>query len=262
MRNCKTILGACLITPLLLAQSLDRLPLLRVIELKGNTYHVQGIEAGPDRLWVTSVDKATQSGYLHEFAIPGGDMIRQVKLQDGLRYHPGGIAGTEESLWIPIAEYRAQSTSIIQRRNKRTLAIEKQFAVDDHIGCIAVHDGVLIGGNWDTRELYFWDANGKLLRKEKNPVANAVQDMKVIGGALVGSGLLASRPQGDSKADRSGAIDWLNPVTLQPLRRLTAGKTSRGEPFTREGMAIRGDELMLLPEDEPSRLFVFRLLKP
>ena len=131
-------IAAGLLVPCLLSQSLDRLPLLRVIELKGRTYHVQGIEvqgikAESDRLWVTSVDRDTQSGYLHEFALPGGMLVREVKLQDGARYHPGGIAGADGSLWIPIAEYRANSTSIIQRRNKRTLAVEKQFSVDDHI---------------------------------------------------------------------------------------------------------------------------------
>ena len=235
---------------LLRAQSLDKLPLLRVLELRGRTFHVQGIETGGNRLWVTSVDRPTQTGYLHEFDSTTGQLIREVRLQDGLRFHPGGIAGTGDALWIPIAEYRAKSTSIIQRRNKRTLAVEAQFAVDDHIGCIAVHDSGLIGGNWDTKELYFWDNKGKLIRKEANPVRNAFQDIKVAAGMLVGSGLLP---------DGSGAIDWLDPVSLKPTRHLSVGKTDRGNVFTREGMTIQGDELMLLPEDEHSRLFVFRL---
>jgi hypothetical protein len=149
-----------------------------------------------------------------------------------------------------MAEYRPNSTSIVQRRNKRTLEVEKQFVVDDHIGCIAVHGNTVIGGNWDSRELYFWDTNGKLLRKETNPTRNAFQDMKIAGGMLVGSGLLA---------DHSGAIDWLNFPALKQVKRMTVGKTSRGESFSREGMALLGDELMLLPEDGPSRLFVFRL---
>src|SRR5207248_2535175 len=178
---------------------------------------------------------------VQECWLAGGALMPEVHLQDGVRYHPGGISATAESLWITIAKYRANSTSIIQRRNKQTLAVEKQFTVEDHIGCIAVHGDTLIGGNWDTRELYFWDTNGKLLRKEVNAARNAFQDMKVAGGMLVGSGLLA---------DRSGAIDWIDLATLKPVRRVIAGKTSRGDPFTREGMAIVGEELMLLPEDE------------
>ena len=242
--------AAALVVQACLAQSLDQLSPPRIIELKGQTHHVQGIEAGKGRLWVTSVDRATQSGYLQEFSLPAGTLVREVKLEDGDRYHPGGISGTEDSLWIPIAEYRANSTSIIERRNKRTLVVESKFSVADHIGCVAVLNNTVIGGNWDTRDLYFWDMNGKILRKESNPTRNAFQDMKIVEGMLVGSGLLA---------DRSGVIDWMDLPGLKPLKRLTVGKTSRGDSFTREGMTIRGDELWLLPEDSPSRLFIFRL---
>src|SRR5215831_6353637 len=63
-------------------------------------------------------------------------------------------------------------------------------------------------------------------------------------------------------SDRSGAIDWLELPSFHLKRRIRMGKTDRGEPFTREGMAIRGSELLLLPEDGPSRLFVFRLKSP
>src|SRR5262249_25777539 len=136
---------------------------------KGKTYHVQGIEADADRLWVTSVDRNTQSGYLQEFSMPEGALIRETPVQDGTRYHPGGISGAGESLWIPVAEYKANSTSVIQKRSKRTLAIEKQFTVQYHIGCVAVDGETVIGGNWDSRDLYFWNTDGLLLRKVPNP---------------------------------------------------------------------------------------------
>jgi len=233
-------------------QSLDEFPLLRVIELKGKTYHVQGIEADADRLWVTSVDRNTQSGYLQEFSMPEGALIRETPVQDGTRYHPGGISGAGESLWIPVAEYKANSTSVIQKRSKRTLAIEKQFTVQDHIGCVAVDGETVIGGNWDSRDLYFWNTDGLLLRKVPNPTQTSFQDMKAIGEMLVGSG---GFPGG------AGAIEWIDLATLKPVKRITVGKTDRGASYTREGMLIRGDDLMLLPEDGSSRLFVFRLKK-
>jgi hypothetical protein len=244
------ILASCLYAQS--AQTLDELPLLRVIGLKGKTYHVQGIEADADRLWVTSVDKSTQSAWLQEFSLPEGELIREVKVQDGARYHPGGMSGAGDSLWIPVAEYKANSASVIQKRSKRTLAVEKQFAVQDHIGCVAVHGDTVIGGNWDSRDLYFWNTDGKLLRKVPNPTQTRFQDMKAAGEMLVGSGGL---PGG------GGAIEWIDLAALKPVKRITVGKTDRGASFTREGMLIRGDELMLLPEDDPSRLFVFRLKK-
>ena len=51
------------------------------------------------------------------------------------------------------------------------------------------------------------------------------------------------------------------PRSLRPdercIRRVTVGQTSRGVPYTSEGMVVRGDRLLLLPEDSPSRLFQF-----
>src|SRR5262249_54986516 len=137
-------------------------------------------------------------------------------------------------------------------RNLRTLELETQFAADDHIGCIAATPDGLIGGNWDTRDLYLWDRAGHLVRKVANPTPNRYQDMKFQGGQLVASGLLA---------DGSGAIDWLEYPSLRLLRRVAMGKSDRGVAYTSEGMTIRGNRVFLLPEDGPSRLFEF-LIQP
>ena len=64
---------------------------------------------------------------------------------------------------------------------------------------------------------------------------------------------------GGVRSREEGAIDWLDPATLTLARRITAGRTGRGVLYTNEGMAIRGGKLYLLPEDGPSRLFVYRL---
>lgn len=223
---------------------------VRVLDLKGATHHVQGVDANAQHLWVTSVDTPNHKGYLHEFAMGTGELTRAIEIQDGDRFHPGGIATDATSLWIPIAEYRANSTAVIQRRSKRTLLVSSQFAVPDHIGCIAVTPEFLIGANWDSREFYVWTHEGKLIRKVASTTANAYQDIKFDSGRLVASGLLA---------DHTGAIDWLDFPSLKLVRRLKAGTTDRGVPFTREGMTIRGNQLLLLPEDGPSRLFFFPL---
>lgn len=230
--------------------TLDELERMRVIELKGQLHHVQGIDLDDRFLWVTSVDSKTRKGFLHEFLLSTGELTRSVEVQDGIRFHPGGIAADRTSIWIPVAEYRRESSALIQRRNKKTLAVEFQFEVPDHIGCVAVNSDVLVGGNWDSRDLYVWDRRGRLLRKVANPTGNGFQDLKLAGGTLVGGGLLPGR---------TGAIDWLDYPSLRPVRRLTVGNTDRGEPYTREGMAIRGGRLYLLPEDGPSRLFVYPL---
>ncbi|HTP32274.1 MAG TPA: DUF6454 family protein [Candidatus Acidoferrales bacterium] len=221
---------------------------VKVTDLEGTTHHVQGIELDDSHLWVTSVDKDHHAGYLHEFSLAGGRHLRTVDVTAGERYHAGGISADGGSLWIPVAEYRRASSSVIQKRSLRTLELEYQFTVDDHIGCIAAAGDLLIGGNWDSREFYLWDRNGRLVRKVPNPSGNGYQDMKFEDGHLVASGLLP---------DGMGAIDWLDYPSLRLVRRVAMGRTSRGVPYTNEGMAKRGDRLFLLPEDSHSRLFEF-----
>ena len=62
---------------------------------------------------------------------------------------------------------------------------------------------------------------------------------------------------GGGGAGEAGAIEWWDPKSWKMVRRITVGMTDRGKPFTHEGMAWRGGRLYLLPEDAPSRLFVF-----
>ncbi|MEN6602154.1 MAG: hypothetical protein ABFD86_07035, partial [Bryobacteraceae bacterium] len=106
------------------------------------------------------------------------------------------------------------------------------------------------GGNWDSREIYLWDHAGRQRDCVRNPNGNAYQDLKFHSGHLVGDGLLPGR---------AGAIDWMEIPSLRLICRLKAGRTDRNVPYTQEGMAVAGNELLLLPEDGPSRLFVFRL---
>ena len=221
---------------------LSQLRLLRVIPLGGTLHHVQGIDVEAGKLWVTSVDSNSRKGYLHRFDLSSGKLEKEVELQDGEKFHPGGIALDGCAVWVPVAEYRRDGKSTIERRDKRTLERLESFSVDDHIGCVAAARELLIGGNWDSRQIYYWDRRGRLVKKHENRAANRYQDLKVVDGELVGSGNL-SRDE--------GAIDWLELNSLQLLRRIRAGKTDRGVLFTNEGMAFRDSKLYLLPEDGP-----------
>ena len=226
--------------------------LVRVLELKAPTQHVQGIDFNDRQLWITSVDKPNHKGWLREFSRDTGELTRQVEIGDGMRFHPGGLSAYGTSLWIPVAEYRPKSSSVVQKRSKRTLELEFHFEVPDHIGCIAVTPEFLIGGNWDSKEFYVWDHRGRLIRKVTNSTDNGYQDMKFDSNQIIASGILA---------DKTGAIDWLDFPSLRLAKRVKAGNNDRGVLYTREGMAIRGNQLMLLPEDGPSRVFVFDLGK-
>jgi hypothetical protein len=231
------------------AQQPSNLRLLRTILLRGETHHVQGIEVAGSRLWVTSVDRAARRGLLFAYDLPAGSLLQTTEVHDAAKYHPGGISSDADSLWIPVAEYRPGGVTLIQRRRKSTLELIQHFTAGDHIGCLAVTAEHVIGANWDAREFYFWTHEGRLLRKARNPTDNAFQDLKISGRYLVGGGLLP---------DQSGALDWLELPSLRHVRRVRVGKSDRGVAYTHEGMALSGRDLYLLPEDSPSRLFVFR----
>jgi hypothetical protein len=231
--------------------SLSDLKPIAAIELKAETNHVQGIAVDGDLLWVTSVNKKNKSGHLYRFNLQTGELINQIEVQDGEMYHPGGISLDGENLWIPVAAYRREGPSLIERRNKTTLKVVDRFSVDDHIGCVAVNGEQIIGGNWDSLNFYFWDKKGAFIKKIENPNSTGYQDMKCVDGFLVASGVLKEQ----------GAIDWIDLSTMKLLKRIVGGKTDRGVCFMNEGMAIYRSKLYLLPEDNPSRLFVFQLEK-
>lgn len=231
-------------------RALSSLKPLSVTELESRTHHVQGIAIDGGSLWVSSVSTEAREGYLHQFELPRGRHLLTVPVHDGERFHAGGISLDGDSIWVPVAEYRKLSASTILTMNLRTHAVEKRFEVADHIGCVALAGNRVLGGNWDSREIYSWSRAGKLLRKQSNPNPVAYQDLKYRGGALIASGVL-SREQ--------GAVDWLDPETLALRERIVCGKTDRGTRYTNEGMDVRGGKLYLLPEDGPSRLFTFAL---
>jgi hypothetical protein len=229
------------------------LTLLRFIPLEGETHHIQGIVADDGRLWVTSLDRATRKGWLFEYELETGKRLRGIEVQQGEMYHPGGFDHDEESLWIPVAEYRPSGKTVIQRRSKATLEVLSSFEAADHIGALAVLPDGLLCANWDARQFHFFSREGKLLWSRANPQPSRYQDIKRRYGAIVAAGLL-----GRGEAARA-VVDWLDPDTLLLLSRETLGRTDRGIPYTNEGMDLRDGLLYLLPEDAPSRLFVFRV---
>lgn len=232
------------------AVTLSDFKLVRTVNLAGQTFHVQGVDFRGDRMWLTSVDRPREKGFLFEFSLANGALVKSIEVGDGVRYHAGGIATGGASIWIPVAEYRPRSSAWIEQRSQKTLELESRFEVDDHIGCLAATPDALIGGNWDSKDFYVWDHSGKLIRKVASTTGNAYQDMKYDNGWIVASGNLP---------DRTGAIDWLEWPSLRMVRRLPAGKNDRGVLFTREAMSVHGNRLVLVPEDGASRLFEFDL---
>lgn len=223
-----------------------------VRDLQGTLYHVQGVALDREHIWITSVDIANHKGYLHQFNRATAKLERQVEVTDGVRFHPGGLSVAGDSIWVPVAEYKPHSSAVLMELDKRSLAVKRKISVADHLGCVAVTGDGLIAGNWGSRQFYVFDRQGKQLRIIDNASPNQYQDIKFVEGKLVASGNLTHS---------SGAIDWYAWPSMKLERSVRSGATDRGKPYTGEAMAFEGNDLYLVPEDGPSRLFHFVLTR-
>lgn len=253
-----------LLSSLLVAAAPDRIDtaieharLVGARTLDGELFHVQGLALDPRRIWVTSVDSDKRKAYLHVFDRGTGKLLRRLELTDGARYHPGGISISGRSLWVPVAELRPNSSAILVEIDTNSLAVRRKIYVPDHLGCVAASGDTLVAGNWDSKLLYVLRLGETLrMRSMPNPSGTRYQDMKFVGRQLVAGGSLSLW---------SGAVDWIDWPSMTLARTVRAGAIGpvrplgRGGPYTGEGMAIEGQDLYLLPEDGPSRVFHFRL---
>jgi hypothetical protein len=244
-------------TPSQIEQGIEHARLLGTLQLQGELFHVQGVDLDAAHIWVTSVDKEHKRGYLHEFDRATGRFIARLDLTDVTRYHPGGFSISGGSIWVPVSEYRAHSTAVLEEIDIQTLQVRRKIRVADHLGCAAVSGDHLVAGNWDSKQLYIFDLRGSApVRVVPNPTGTSYQDMKFIGGQLVAGGTLGWS---------SGSIDWIDFPSMRLAQSLRTGATGRmslfgkARPWSGEGMAMQGRDLYLLPEDGPSRLFKFEL---
>ena len=237
--------------------AIEHARLVGAVQLEGEMFHVQGLELDGRRIWVTSVDQKNRKGYIHEFDRRTGKLLRRLELTDGAKYHPGGISISGGSIWVPVAELKPKSSSVLVEIDADSLQVRRRIHVADHLGCVAASGRNLVAGNWDSQLLYIFDlADTARVRVVPNPSPTHYQDMKFVDGQLVGGGSLTLW---------SGAVDWIDWPSMKLRRTLRAGAIGpvrplgRGGPYTGEGMAIEGRELYVVPEDGPSRLFHFRL---
>ena len=222
-----------------------------------DTHHVQGLAVSDDFYWVSSVDKQARQGWLYRIDRKTLQVVEQRQLADGARFHPGGIQLVGQTLWLPLAEYRANSTSLVLRLNALTLATEKEFAIDDHLGAIAADGrGTLYAANWDSRQIRVLNEEGQIRETVDSPTGVAYQDFEWHDGLLWATGRL--KQEGVSRP----VVDCIEPGVWQlKSRYLLEGQLrSGGNNFAREGFSKLGDTLFLLPEDGPqSTIYSFTL---
>jgi hypothetical protein len=158
---------------------------LDTVEMDWQTFHTQGLVKVGRTFYVSAVEvvestvrNGTVTDALYDFSLDRsagvgrgwlfkfddtGDLLDQVELTDGTKYHPGGIDYDGRYIWVAVAEYRPNSKSNIFRVDPVTLTPELVLAEADHIGGIVhnVHKGTLHGVSWGSRRLYTWRVGGK-----------------------------------------------------------------------------------------------------
>ena len=158
------------------------------LKLDFPTYHTEGIAFSEDHIFLSAVqiiepttkfpspqggfDRTPGKGIGHLFVMDkAGKLQKDIVLGEGDMYHPGGIDFDGTNVWVPVAQYRPDSSAIIYRVNATSLDVHKQFEVKDHFGGIVMdkQTGRLVGNTWGSRRFAEWDANGNQLSTWQNP---------------------------------------------------------------------------------------------
>ena len=196
------------------------------LKLNFPTYHTEGLAITPKHLFLSAVqiieptqkyptpvggyDRTAGKGIGHLFVMDRqGHLQKDITLGEGDMYHPGGISYDGTNVWVPVAQYRPDSSAIIYRVDADSLAVHKQFQVDDHIGGI-VRDktnGHLVGNNWGSRRFYEWTAGGKQVRSWKNnSFFTDYQDCQYAASAKMICGGVTNLPQTPSAGGDQGHL--------------------------------------------------------
>jgi len=259
------------------------------------TFHPQGMVKIGDRLFVSSVevtllarrlpqpaggvDRDAGEGIGHLFELDmAGALIADLRIGEGTIYHPGGIDYDGTNIWIPVAEYRPDSRSIVYRVDPRTMKATEVMRFADHIGAI-VHntdDRTLHGVSWGSRRFYRWTlgSDGVVTNAGRRPESLRTlnpshyldyQDCKYLGRRrMLCTGVTELRQSPDAAPFRLGGIDIVNledgrPVYQVPVPLWTAG----GLDMTHNPVWIEpsaaGLRAYFMPEDDRSTLYIYEV---
>ncbi|WP_141789649.1 DUF6454 family protein [Oryzihumus leptocrescens] len=243
------------------------------IKLNFPTYHTEGLAITPDHLFLSSVqiieptqkypspvggyDRTPGRGLGHLFVMDRqGHLQKDITLGEGDMYHPGGISYDGTNVWVPVAQYRPNSSAIIYRVNAQTLGVTKQFEVKDHIGGIVLDQttGHLVGNSWGSRRFYDWTLQGQQVRTWDNPsFFTDHQDCQYVPSAKMICGGITNLPQTPTAGGSNGTYE-LGGLTMIDLRShnilrevpfqkwSTAGHVMTRNPVK---MSARGNQLTL-----------------
>jgi hypothetical protein len=267
----------------------------RSVRMAFPAHHPQGLIKIGQRIFFSSVevttpprrgaggdgfDRDTGRGVGHLFeATMDGRLVADLVLGDGAMYHPGGLDFDGRDIWVPVAEYRPNSRSIVYRIDPSTRKAVEVFRVGDHLGGIACNtdDRSLHAVSWGSRWIYRFaldgsgrptDADAPLATLRTGNRSHYVdyQDCKYVGGRRMLCSGIGDVPRAAGEPPLPlGGIDLVDLVTAAPLHQLPVGLTTpAGASMTRnpsffEAVDGGGLRAYFLPDDDAATLYVYRI---
>lgn len=269
--------------------------LVETVPVGFTTHHPQGMVKVGETFFVSSVeiklrtrrfpqpvggyDRDTGEGVGHLFKLDrAGRLLADLRLGEGSIYHPGGIDYDGKHIWVPVAEYRPDSRSIIYRVDPGTMKATEMLRFDDHIGALVhnVDGGTLHGVSWGSRRFYRWPlpaegsaTNGSQAVRTLNPSHYVdYQDCKYVGGhRMLCTGISeVGRPTAGAPF-RLGGLDLVDlregrAVHQVPLLVWTPGGLNVAqnpawlEPSPAHAGGLRA---YFMPEDDKSSIYVYEV---
>ena len=257
------------------------------------THHPQGLVKIGDVLFVSSVeikvptmrwprpvdgyDRDPGEGVGHLFKLGmDGKLIADLVLGEGTMYHPGGIDFDGTHIWVPVAEYRPNSRSIVYRVDPQTMKASEALRFADHIGGVVrdTDDNTLHGVSWGSRRFYRWTlgADGRVtnasvapekLRRLNTSHYLDYQDCKYAGRSrMLCTGVTEMRRAADAPAFRLGGMDLVDLRDGRPLHQTPVLLwTAAGLDMTHNPVWIEpsgaGLRAYFMPEDDTSTLYIY-----
>src|SRR6185295_10702907 len=193
------------------------------------TWHPQGMVKIGETIFVSSVevhdrDAGEGVGNLFKIDMKGG-LVADLKLGEKSIYHPGGIDYDGAHIWVPVAEYRPDSRSIVYKVVPEAMKATEMFRFADHIGAI-VHntdDHTLHGVSWGSRRFYRWTLGsyGSVTRTLNTSHYLDYQDCKYLGGRrMLCTGVTEMRQSPAASPFRLGGIDLVDLADGRPLHQV------------------------------------------
>ncbi|MFQ5973949.1 MAG: DUF6454 family protein [Alphaproteobacteria bacterium] len=208
-------------------------------------------------------------GFLFRFG-GSGELVAQTQLGEGDVFHPGGMAFDGEWLWVPVAEYRPKSSSIIYRIDPRSLRAAEAGRVADHIGGV-VRDpkrNRLYGLDWGSEAVYEWqlDSNLRLIDSAIPPRpidrpehirSIEYQDCHHVAGSHFLCGGVSADPV------RWGGLDLVHVDTSTAVHQVTVPMRTpeQGRHMTHNPVFIESKEdglrFYFAPDDDETTVYIY-----